>query len=71
VVFPRVKGVVAEIGGELSHAAILLREANKPAVVNCQGIFAAVDDGMHIRIDGRRSLVEIRHAFGLAPTSEK
>ncbi len=30
VVFPRVAGVVAEIGGELSHASILLREAVAP-----------------------------------------
>src|SRR5439155_205572 len=37
VVFPRVGGVVAELGGELSHASILLREARRPAIVNCAG----------------------------------
>jgi phosphohistidine swiveling domain-containing protein len=59
VVFPRVGGVVAEIGGELSHASILLREAGRPAVVNCAGIFRAVATGDRLRLDGVRGLVEI------------
>lgn len=59
VVFPRVGGVVAEIGGELSHASILLREAGRPAVVNCAGIFRAVATGDRLRLDGARGLVEI------------
>jgi pyruvate,water dikinase len=59
VVFPRVAGVVAEVGGELSHASILLREARKPAVVNCVGIFRHVKNGDRVRVDGTRGLVEI------------
>lgn len=59
VVFPRVAGVVAEIGGELSHASILLREARRPAVVNCAGIWRAVSNGDRLRLDGGRGLVEI------------
>jgi phosphoenolpyruvate-protein kinase (PTS system EI component) len=58
-VFPRVGGVVAEIGGELSHASILLREAGRPAVVNCAGIFRAVATGDRLRLDGARGIVEI------------
>ena len=58
VVFPRVGGVVAEVGGELSHASILLREARKPAVVNCAGIFAAVKDGERLRLNGKKGIVE-------------
>ncbi len=59
VVFPRVGGVVAEIGGELSHASILLREAHRPAIVNCAGIWRAVSTGDRLRLDGARALVEI------------
>lgn len=59
VVFPRVGGVVAEIGGELSHASILLREARRPAVVNCAGIYGAVSDGDRLRLDGGRGVVEM------------
>jgi pyruvate,water dikinase len=59
VVFPRVGGVVAELGGELSHASILLREARRPAVVNCAGVFRQVRDGARLRLDGPRGLVEV------------
>ena len=59
VVFPRVGGVAAEIGGELSHASILLREARRPAIVNCAGLFAAVSTGDRLRLDGERGVVEI------------
>ncbi|HKV08399.1 MAG TPA: PEP-utilizing enzyme, partial [Thermoanaerobaculia bacterium] len=59
VVFPRVGGVVAEIGGELSHASILLRETGRPAVVNCAGIFRAVVTGDRLRLDGAQGIVEI------------
>jgi pyruvate,water dikinase len=59
VVFPRVGGVVAEIGGELSHASILLREARRPALVNCAGIFRAVETGDRLRLDGTHRRVEL------------
>lgn len=59
VIFPRVRGVVAEIGGELSHASILLREARKPALVNCKDIFRAVTSGARVRLDGTRGVVEL------------
>ncbi len=62
VVFPRVAGVVAEIGGELSHASILLREARRPAIVNCAGIWRAVSDGDRLRLDGGRGMVEVIRA---------
>jgi pyruvate,water dikinase len=59
VVFPRVGGVVAELGGELSHASILLREARRPALVNCAGIYREVRPGARLRLDGARGLVEL------------
>ncbi len=59
VVFPRVGGVVAELGGELSHASILLRESRRPAVVNCAGIFREVRPGSRLRLDGARGIVEL------------
>jgi pyruvate,water dikinase len=59
VLFPRVGGVVAEVGGELSHASILLREAGRPALVNVTGIFRAIHTGDRLRLDGRRGVVEV------------
>jgi len=58
VIFGRVGAVVTELGGELSHASILLREARKPAVVNCTGIWSALADGDRVRLHGRRGVVE-------------
>ncbi|MDQ2687714.1 MAG: PEP-utilizing enzyme, partial [Armatimonadota bacterium] len=60
VVFPRVGGVIAEIGGELSHASILLREARKPALVNCTGIWEGVKTGDRLRLNGTQSRAEKR-----------
>jgi pyruvate,water dikinase len=59
VVFSRIGGVITEVGGELSHASILLRETGKPAVVNVAGIWQAVRDGDRVRLDGRRGIVEV------------
>ena len=58
VLFGRVGAVVAELGGELSHASILLREMGTPAVVNCLGIWAGVRDGERVVVDAARGRVE-------------
>jgi pyruvate,water dikinase len=62
-----VGGVVAEIGGELSHASILLREARRPAIVNCAGIFGAVHKGTRLRLDGATGVVELLDAVTPSP----
>lgn len=51
ILFGRVGAVVAEIGGELSHASILLREAGTTAVVNCAGAYDGLNDGTTVRVD--------------------
>jgi len=58
VAFSRFAGVIAELGGEMSHASILLREAGKPAIVNCNTIFEQLNTGDRVRIDGQRAVVE-------------
>lgn len=59
LLFGRVAAVVAEIGGELSHASILLREAGRPAVVNCSGAWSRLTDGRRVRVDPERGTVEL------------
>jgi pyruvate,water dikinase len=59
VVFPRVAGVIADVGGELSHASILLRESRKPALVNCTGIYRQVNSGNIVRLDGAAGTAEV------------
>jgi len=51
-IFPAVSGLVAEMGGVLSHAAILAREYGLPAVVNVKDVTRRLRDGDRIELDG-------------------
>lgn len=57
--FLAASGVVTELGGPLSHAAIILREYAVPAVVNVANATRALQDGDLIRLDGDAGTVEI------------
>jgi phosphohistidine swiveling domain-containing protein len=52
-------GVITELGGPLSHAAIILREYAVPAVVNVSNATRLLCDGVRVRVDGDTGLVEI------------
>jgi pyruvate,water dikinase len=51
-------GVVTELGGPLSHAAVVAREFGVPSVVNVEGATRAIRTGDVLRVDGDRGLVE-------------
>jgi pyruvate,water dikinase len=51
-------GVVTELGGPLSHAALIAREYGVPAVVNVEGVMDAVKTGDRLRVDGDRGTVQ-------------
>jgi phosphohistidine swiveling domain-containing protein len=51
-------GVVTELGGPLSHAAVVAREFGVPSVVNVVGATRAIRTGDTLRVDGDRGLVE-------------
>ncbi len=50
--------VVTELGGALSHAALVAREYGVPAVVNVPGITRALRNGDRVRVDGDHGVVE-------------
>ncbi|MBW1873998.1 MAG: hypothetical protein JRG67_03755 [Deltaproteobacteria bacterium] len=56
--FLAASGVVTELGGPLSHAAIILREYGVPAVVNVTNATRSLRDGDLIRLDGDVGTVE-------------
>jgi len=56
-IFPLVSGLVLEIGGQLSHGAIVAREYGIPAVLNVQGAMRRIRDGQIITVDGNRGKV--------------
>ncbi|MDR2990908.1 MAG: hypothetical protein LBU72_03070 [Burkholderiaceae bacterium] len=60
--FLRASGIVVELGGYLSHGAIVAREFGLPAVVNIPGCFAAIPEQAQLSVDGSCGLVEIGSA---------
>jgi pyruvate,water dikinase len=52
-------GLIAEVGGRLSHGAIVAREYQIPAVMNVQNATRLLQNGQRVRIDGRQGLVEV------------
>lgn len=50
--FPRAGAVATQIGGHLSHAAIVAREYGLPAALNVAGILESVRDGQALTVDG-------------------
>jgi len=57
--FPKIKGVVTDTGGMLTHAAITAREYRIPAVVGTWRATKSIKDGDVIRVDGNLGVVEI------------
>ena len=50
--------IVTELGGPLSHAAVVAREYGIPAVVNVPGATIAIRTGDRLRVDGDRGIVD-------------
>jgi phosphohistidine swiveling domain-containing protein len=57
--FPRAAAVITDIGGSLSHAAIVARELGIPAVVGCGDATIRLHTGDRVRVDGGKGIVEI------------
>jgi pyruvate,water dikinase len=58
-IFTRAKGLIAEVGGRLSHGAIVAREYGIPAIMNIPNVTQLLRDGQRVRIDGQTGIVEI------------
>lgn len=50
--FLRANALVMEVGGSLSHGAVVAREYGIPAVVNVQGVMKTLKDGEQLTVDG-------------------
>jgi len=56
--FSIVSGLITEIGSPLSHGAVVAREYGIPAVVGAKGAKRFLSDGMLIRLDGNKGIIE-------------
>lgn len=52
-------GIIAEVGGQLSHGAIIAREYGIPAVMDVHNAMKLLKDGQLIRLDGSQGIIEI------------
>ncbi|MDD2554485.1 MAG: phosphoenolpyruvate synthase, partial [Desulfotomaculaceae bacterium] len=57
--FPLAAGLVTEVGGLMTHGAVVAREYGIPAVVGVEEATRKIRDGQKIRVDGARGFVEI------------
>jgi pyruvate,water dikinase len=58
-IFQKIAGAVSDIGGSMSHMAIVAREYGLPAVVGTGKATQRIKDGQRIRVDGGRGVVTI------------
>lgn len=57
--FVSIKGLVTEVGGLMTHGAVIAREYGLPAVVGVENATRQIQDGQKIRVDGTQRFVEI------------
>jgi pyruvate,water dikinase len=58
-VFVSIKGLVTEVGGLMTHGAVIAREYGLPAVVGVENATRLIKDGQRVRVDGTDGYVEI------------
>jgi len=58
-IFQKISAAVSDIGGSMSHAAIVAREYGLPAVVGTGKATVKIADGQRIRVDGARGIVTL------------
>jgi rifampicin phosphotransferase len=57
--FVSVKGLVTEVGGLMTHGAVIAREYGLPAVVGVENATKRIKDGQRIRVNGTEGYIEI------------
>ena len=57
--FVSIKGLVTEVGGLMTHGAVIAREYGLPAVVGVENATKFIKDGQRIRVNGTEGYVEI------------
>ncbi|MDR4435303.1 phosphoenolpyruvate synthase [Bacillus tequilensis] len=57
--FVSIKGLVTEVGGLMTHGAVIAREYGLPAVVGVENATQLIKDGQQIRLHGTDGYIEI------------
>ena len=57
--FVAIAGLITEVGGLMTHGAVIAREYGLPAVVGVENATKLIQDGQRIRVDGTNGYVEL------------
>ena len=57
--FVSIKGLVTEVGGLMTHGAVIAREYGLPAVVGVENATKIIKDGQRILVDGTEGYIKI------------
>ncbi|WP_061809373.1 phosphoenolpyruvate synthase [Rossellomorea vietnamensis] len=57
--FVSIKGLVTEVGGLMTHGAVIAREYGLPAVVGIERATELIQDGQRIRVHGTEGYIEL------------
>jgi pyruvate,water dikinase len=57
--FVSIKGLVTEVGGLMTHGAVIAREYGLPAVVGVENVTKIIKDGQRIRVNKTEGYIEI------------
>lgn len=57
--FVSIKGLVTEVGGLMTHGAVIAREYGLPAVVGVENATKRIKDGQRIRVHGTEGYIEV------------
>ncbi|WP_443613703.1 PEP-utilizing enzyme [Acididesulfobacillus acetoxydans] len=66
--FPLLAGLVTEVGGLMTHGAVVAREYGIPAVVGVDDATRKIKDGQTIRVDGTHGIITIISTAGAGTT---
>ncbi len=62
--FGMAAGLIAEMGGTLSHGAIIAREYGLPTVANVHGVTSRLKEGDRISLDAERGEIIVQEGGG-------
>ncbi|MHA4846181.1 phosphoenolpyruvate synthase [Flavitalea antarctica] len=68
--FVSIKGLVTEVGGLMTHGAVIAREYGIPAVVGVDNATRVIRDGDKIRVNGTDGYIEIIRSINMPPDQD-
>ena len=68
--FVQVSGLVTEVGGLMTHGAVIAREYGLPAVVGVENATRVIPDGQRIRVNGTHGYVELLPESSSPPATD-